>query len=127
MFSYFYLAHYGSASAPPKKSKVLNDSTNKRKLRTSSPLKVPAKDLSKDHHHVVTNTKPLTGSGTTEPEVNKQLTGSGTTKPEVNKQLTESDVGLLQHKLKETQMAKDKLEKRMEPLEEGTTVSQNFQ
>ena len=41
LFSLF-LAHCVSASAPPKKSKVLNDSTNKRKLRTSSPLKVPS-------------------------------------------------------------------------------------
>ena len=108
-FPDIFLAHYGSASAPPKKNKVLNDSTNKRKLRTSSPLKVPAKDFSKVHP-IVTST-----------DVDKNFVQVDHSKAEVVlHQLTGSDqnddskvdvgpIEVSQNKLKETQIPKRKI------------------
>ena len=108
-FPDIFLAHYGSASAPPKKNKVLNDSTNKRKLRTSSPLKVPAKDFSKVHP-IVTSTdvdKNFVQVDHSKAEVVlHQLTGS-----DLNDDDSKVDVGpteVSQNKLKETQNPKRK-------------------
>ena len=125
-FPDIFLAHHGSASAPPKKNKVLNDSTNKRKLRTSSPLKVPAKDFSKVHP-IVTSTdvdKNFVQVDHSKAEVVlHQLTGS-----DLNDDDSKVDVGpteVSQNKLKETQNPKrknnieikiNKLEHHPEPL-----------